>query len=222
MEEAGAPRRTGRAGVGGSEDARRSPRLPPTVTSAVADARPPGRGRPDLRDRAPAPRRPRASHGRRVPVLKPGARPDRRERRPGKGAAGASRGGGRRRRPREKAPSPTYRAPCRSPQPTLPAKGPPSVTCPTSRQSLAALARAARGRRSEQPKPRLTRLAAALWLARPFRLSPRPLLSRDAQARRAVARLDPEAWTRGQGEAGAVTQTRSRPKAGVWGGGGGV
>ena len=113
------------------------PCLPPTVTSAVADARPPGRGRPDLRDRAPAPRRPRASHGRRVPVLKPGARLDRRERRPGKGAAGASRGGGRRRRPREKAPSPTYRAPCRSPQPTLPAKGPPSVTCPTSQQSLA-------------------------------------------------------------------------------------
>lgn len=40
---------------------------------------------------------------------------------------------------------------------------------------------AARGGRSQRPKPRLTRLAAALCLARPFRRRPRPLLSRDPQ-----------------------------------------
>lgn len=175
--------RAGAAGVGGGEDDRRSAASPTNSNVCPRRRSAAGTGPPSGAE----PQRPAALGpvgADEPPVLKSRVRPDRRGRRPEKGAAGASWGGGQRKQPRETAAlrpqparpplSPTYRATGRSPQPALPAKGPPPSRAPHLDSHWPALARAERGRRSDRPKPRLAGLAAALWLARPFRHRHRP------------------------------------------------
>lgn len=226
MEGAGAPQ--GEAGVGGSEDARRPPRLPPAVTPAVADAGPPGRA-PPSRGRAPAPRRPRQS-GRRAPALEARGAAGPKRAASSAGRAGGTTGRGTEEAPREKAAlrpwparpplSSTYRAPAARLSPTRRRARPLSRAPDRDSHWPRPPARRRAGEGRSGRKPRLTRLAAASLLSPPLPGAGPALPSRPQRGEQWPARTPRRG--RGQsrdprGDAGALPG-RGAPR--VAGGGG--